>query len=232
MLKRFQIVFFAIAVALLFSACGPSFSDYMRDARSTQVNSTIIRDPEVIIESRNSAGRSRGKLGMVIEGINVASDVAATAVSMEQQKRLQEILSPDDLVMQIHQALTQQLTRTINIDIVDTTQASDVRINTIVKSYGINASSITSPFYFYVYADVDVIYLPENKRIYRRPVVLQRSLSDLDMYGSIASAAISGAMNLSAFFSLSDPQIVEIFNYLAVELGNTIATYIYNDSLS
>lgn len=228
--RRFLLAALVMFAALILSACGPSFSEYMRNVRTSQVNSNIKRSPEVVIGSTDVGG-GFGTFGLVTSGISLAGDIAASAVSMEQQKRLQTIISPEMLVDQIHNAFSSQFSGSTGIPVVSYSEHSDIRIVITVPSFGIYASSITSPYNFFMNADVSVVYLPENKRIYDRQVFLERSLGDLDMYGSIASVAISGALNLSAFFTLSDPQIVEIFNYLAVELGNTIATYIFEDSL-
>lgn len=221
---------------LIMTGCGPTLKDYVRQSNnySNQVKTTT--NASVNIESKGLV-RGVGKLSTVGAIVNTASSVASSALSSDQEARLNRLIQPQKVGASMADGFNHNFEGTTHLKVVENEANPDLRIMLTVSSYGLWAESLVSTMKFFVEAEIRVVYAPEMKTIYTNGATLSRDASNIisQMANSIAGSGLNamglakGAANLAALFQMSDQEIVAIFDYLSYDSGLVIANQLVDE---
>ena len=213
-----------LAVALM--GCGPSLQEYFAKANNYYSNvSTTARVSVSIAPPRVSGGNSVTTTGKAIAGVNFASAIAASAVSSEQQKRLQTLIQSDKVAVQIKDSFNESFTAQTQLPVVETSNP-DVRILLTVRDYGLNAKTSGSEMYFFLDTQVKVIDVASTTTLYDEVLNVWYPVSQFASGGNVGTV-----YNLVSFFLLGDNEIQAVFDQLAqtagIEIANALIKEIY-----
>lgn len=213
-----------LAVALM--GCGPSLQEYFSKANNYYSNvSTSARVSVSIAPLEVSGGNTVTKTGKVIAGVNIASAIATSAVSSEQQKRLQSVIKSDKVASQIKSSFNSSFTSQTQLPVVQTSNP-DIRILLTVRGYGLNAETSGSEMYFFLDTQVKVIDVASTTTLYDENLDVWYPVSQFASGGNVGTV-----YNLVSFFLLSDNEIQAVFDQLAetagIEIANALVTEIY-----
>lgn len=244
-MKNTLILLSAVFCMAIMSGCGPSFKEYV--AMSSTYTDAINNHTSVsvTIEPGNVVHEGPGIFGTIGAVVNTASAIGGAVVEQQQEARLQQLIYSEDVSNLVANGFNDGFVQATHLQFVDPSANPDLRINITVRKYGLWAQSLMSAMNFYVDCDVEVIYTPELRRIYRNNVIVQREVASVFSeisrnvsvevsgggrdariaVGAINDAArlVNGAANLTAFFELTDEQIQQIFAYMAYDSGLYVA---------
>ena len=114
-----------LLLAVVVMGCAPSLQQYFANAQNYYSNvSTSARVSVSIAPIEVSGGNSVTKTGKVITGVNVASAIATSAVSSEQQKRLQSIVDSSRIAGDIQSSFNSSFTAQTQLPVVTSANSS------------------------------------------------------------------------------------------------------------
>ncbi|MBQ9393901.1 MAG: hypothetical protein IJU23_00055 [Proteobacteria bacterium] len=244
-MKKTLMLFVAVLSLAIMSGCGPSFKEYVGMSSTYTDSITNHTTVSVTIEPNNVVHEGPGIFGTIGAVVNTASAIGGAVVEQQQEARLQQLIYSDDVSNLVANGFNDGFVQATHLQFVDVSANPDLRINLTVRKYGLWAENVLSAMNFYVDCDVEVIYTPELRRIYRNNVIVQREVANVfseissnvhvevsgggrDAHiamGAINDTArlVNGAANLTAFFELTDEQIQQIFAYMAYDAGLYVA---------
>ena len=248
-MNKNKVLCLLIFVLMLLTGCGPSLKEYVAQSSSYSSSTAAKTKVSVIIEPNDVVPEGRGVMGSIGSAVNIASSVSAMAVSHEQEIRLQNLIHAENITAQVASGFDNSFANTTHLQIVDNSANPDLRVMMNVTGYGLWAQSILDPINFYIECEVQIIHTASMERIYSNTVYVRREASNLfsEISNSLGSSVtssravrysglkttyavdsvaslVSGAANLSAFFELTDEQIMGIFDYMAYDAGYSVAS--------
>ena len=216
---RFGILVLSIALfSLSLSACRTNLlPEYLPKVESTHVITYANTYPVVNI----GESRQEGAVGQL-------AGAASFGLTIELQQRLQKVVDVEGVATLVSDSFTQELTPSFGFSYEDEPQDADTRIVIDIEAFGFEASSIESPLYYFVEADVSMVYNPENKLIWEYSTTLRQPINENHFFGG----AVGSATNIGAVAGLTDDEIVEVFNDLATYAGAELVHQMRADSAS
>ncbi len=248
-MKKTSIFLFLLLSMLLMTACGPSLKEYVAMSSNYYSSVNAHNAVSVEIETKGSSHSFSSNVGSSVgAALNLAANVGAVTVSQQQTKRLQSLVKLSDMASLVAQGFDDGFIDTTHMTSVDKNANPDIRIMITLKNHGLWAESMLSKMHFYVEVDLSVIYMPEMKTIYSNGMTMMRDVSTI--FTDIADVAdrvhvrapgatpiivggathlLSGAANITAFFQLSDKDIMTALQVMAYDAGNQLANELVHD---
>ncbi len=250
-MKKYLVLLLGLLALALTTGCGPSLKEYVAQSNNYTSSITNTTTASVNIEAKKVVHEGGGIFGAIGSAVNTASAVGSIAMNHEQGERLQKIIESEKIATLVSQGFNDGFTGQTHLQMMSADAGTpDLRIKLKVNRYGLWAENIADSIKFYVSANIEIIFTPEMKSIYDRDVVIQREAAnvlsemaravEVEVEGGVpnrrtmnaiedAGNLINGAANLTAFFELTDEQIVDIFDYMAYDAGLTIADRLNKD---
>ncbi len=245
-MKRSIVVLLSILSLLIMTGCGPSLREYVAKSNTYSSKISSKASVQVNIESRPVVESRKGKAALVGAAVNIATSVGAAAVGNEQKKRINRIVTTNEIMTLVAAGFDDGFADMTHLTIVEPTANPDLRVMMTVREYGLWAKSLLSPMNFYVEAEIKVVDTASMETVYTNGATIMREASSVftQMAGTVSDGArflshftgsttavivgssanlVSGAANLTAFFKLSDQEVKAIFDYLAYDAGSVIA---------
>jgi hypothetical protein len=170
--------------------------------------------------------------GMNNDGpIGLIGSIASASKAADIERRLMTVLRGEDVALGMAQGFQEQLqlSSTLNV-VVDPKAEYDSVIEISVGRFGLESATIDTPIYFFVDADVAMVYRPENKLVWEYSTTIRQSLHDkMLISGGIFSIA-SASMNFSALDALSDDEMRAVLESLAVATGQQLVYQMNRDA--
>ncbi len=233
---------------MVMAGCGPSLKEYVAKSSNYYSQISSATRVSVVIESNDVVSDKRkGVLGAIGAAVNLASSVSAMAVSHEQQERLVRLINTNGIIGLVAKGFDDGFVGTTHLVAVNADQNPDLRISLKVRRFGLWSESMLSPINFYMEAEIRVVDSATMETIYSNGATIMREASTVfsnaaAIAGAIATDAayigggmtagtitdntsrlVGGAANLTAFFKLTDEDVVTIFNYMAYDAGLSLA---------
>ena len=241
-----------LLTSALAMGCGPSLKEYVGQSNNYWSQTSTTAYATVKIDNDTGLKSNTGVFGAIATTVNVANSVAGMAIEKEQGDRLHKLINPVDIATMVTAGFDENFVGKTHLQVVEQDQSPDLRVFLDVIDYGLYAKSAMDAMNFYVSGKIKIVYAPELKSIYDRYATVSRTVSDvvadivnmtqmtveadapafmvqvyglktkLDALSDVVSIA-SGVANMSAFFELTDDDIVTIFQYMAYDAGHVIA---------
>ncbi len=211
---------FGAAGFVLLAGCRNKLPKY--HSRLHRVFLVVDVQGDATVRTGNNAKRETDGLhGLVDTAVNIAQAV----ISVKLERRLRELLPPGRVMELVADIMVARVPE-IQLEHVEVNANPDTRMELQIGSYGITSSSDLEPAKYQVSFRSLLVYLPDNKQVWRYSRSLKKPISDVHV--SISSNSVVGNIsNAAALNDLNDRELEEILVAMVQD-----ATNVFMDQLS
>ncbi len=211
---------FGAAGLVLLTGCRNKLPKY--HSRLHRVFLVVDVQGDATVRTGNNAKRETDGLhGLVDAAVNIAQEV----ISVRLERRLRYLLPPGRVMELIAEIMVARVPE-IQLEHVAINASPDTRMELQISSYGISSSSDLEPAKYQVTFRSLLVYLPENKKVWRYNRSLKRPIGDVHV--AISSNSVVGNIsNAAALNDLTDPELEEMLVAMVQD-----ATHVFMDQLA